>query len=96
MYTWIAYDISSNKARRKIALSCKRLGLTRIQKSNFLGKVKKRYLHDFEQTATSLINPKTDKIYLLPITKEMYQNMIRYGLDFDSERIEASIRNIFF
>ena len=44
MYTWIIYDISNDKARNKTAKLCKHLGLRRVQKSVFLGKVKKHKL----------------------------------------------------
>lgn len=37
MYTLVIYDITDNDIRMKIAQACKEAGLTRIQKSAFLG-----------------------------------------------------------
>jgi len=37
MHTLIIYDITDNKIRDRIATACKEAGLTRIQKSAFLG-----------------------------------------------------------
>ena len=38
-HTLIIYDITDDKIRMKIATACKTAGLTRIQKSAFLGKI---------------------------------------------------------
>jgi len=37
MFVWVAYDISDNNLRTRIADHCKDLGLVRFQKSIFLG-----------------------------------------------------------
>ncbi len=37
MMTLVIYDISENRTRSKVATTCRRFGLSRIQKSAFLG-----------------------------------------------------------
>ncbi|MCS7365010.1 MAG: CRISPR-associated endonuclease Cas2 [archaeon GB-1867-035] len=39
MHTLVIYDITDDKIRDRIATACKEAGLTRIQKSAFLGKL---------------------------------------------------------
>ena len=39
MMTLVIYDISDDRTRNKIASACKRFGLSRIQKSAFLGEM---------------------------------------------------------
>lgn len=39
MHTLVIYDITDNKIRERIAIACKEAGLTRIQKSAFLGRL---------------------------------------------------------
>lgn len=37
LYTLVIYDISNNELRQKVANACKSFGLSRIQKSAFMG-----------------------------------------------------------
>ena len=39
MYTLVIYDITDDKLRLKIARACEEHGLSRVQKSAFLGKI---------------------------------------------------------
>lgn len=93
MFLWVAYDISSNKNRRKVAIQCKRIGLVRIQKSVFMGRITKTSFRDFKEASAQLIS-KTDKLYLMPISPNMYKNMLLYGESFDIERISVKTINI--
>lgn len=79
MYTWIMYDISNDKARRKVAKLCLQLGLQRVQRSVFLGKVKKKYLREFRQEVKKLVDPKTDRLYVLRTSDQSLQRMRQIG-----------------
>lgn len=93
MFLWVAYDISSNKSRRKVAIWCKRIGLLRIQKSVFMGRVSKVSLRDFKAKTAPLI-AKTDKLYLMPISPDMYKQMLLYGESFNQERLSFKTINV--
>jgi len=47
MFVWVAYDISDNNLRTRIADHCKDLGLVRFQKSIFLGESDRATLQMF-------------------------------------------------
>jgi CRISPR-associated protein Cas2 len=79
MYTWIMYDISNDKARRKVAKLCLQLGLQRVQRSVFLGKVKKKHLREFRQEAKKLLDQQTDQLYVLRTSDQSLQRMRQIG-----------------
>ena len=70
MYTWIIYDISLDKARLKTAKLCQQLGLRRVQKSVFLGKVKKRKLEHFRQEVVALVDEARDRVFIFQSTEK--------------------------
>ena len=79
MYTWIIYDISNDKARNKTAKLCKHLGLRRVQKSVFLGKVKKHKLKLFRQEAAALVDKATGRVFIFQTTEKNIRKMLRVG-----------------
>lgn len=96
MYFWLAYDISDNKQRRRVSKLCERAGLVRIQKSIFLGKIKRKRARELEDEARQHIEIKTDRLYCLTLDKTSFQRMRRYGVDFDHGAMDALYQNIFF
>ena len=64
MLTWVVYDISKNRTRKKNRRSLFGLSeLQRIQKSVFLGDVPgNRVEEDFVQFSTDLLNLETDAV----------------------------------
>lgn len=80
MYVWIMYDVRADKARRRVARLCKQAGLHRVQQSVFLGKVKARRLREVYETAKTLLNPETDRICLLEITRASFRKMRQTGM----------------
>lgn len=89
MIVWVFYDISINKSRRKVAILCQQLGLHRVQQSVFLGFIKrKKHLRHFLQDAQKWINPKTDKLYVLPTDKKYYKQIIQQGVKIKKRKVE--------
>ena len=64
----IAYDISENNLRQRFSKHLRQIGMKRVQKSVFVGKVKKRERNDLYQQLLLKINTATDRILLLPIS----------------------------
>lgn len=96
MYLWLAYDISDHKQRRRVAKLCERAGLQRIQKSNFLGKLKAKRARKLEKEVQQHIEPANDKLYCLTLDRPTFRRMRRYGLDFDHAGLDARFQNLFF
>lgn len=81
MHTWIIYDISKNKARLKVAKLCRRMGMHRVQKSVFLGRLDKGRLRQFRREVNRTINLRTDKLFIVPLSKTAFKGLLRYGKD---------------
>lgn len=84
MYTWVVYDISKDGQRTKISNRCLQMGLQRVQKSVFWGKIPKRMLKQFELDVPQLINFKTDRLFIVPMNKKQHRNMLRFGVPLPS------------
>ncbi len=96
MYTWIIYDISNDKHRGIIAKNCKQMGLSRVQKSVFLGKAKPKDIDEFKNLAQPIVHKTTDKLFIVPMTEDEYQRMTRLGMEINTQRIRKEIHTLFF
>lgn len=75
MYYLIAYDISDNKTRRLAVKLCKKAGLTRIQRSLFMGAAPVPKVEDIRSELSPLLDPKTDSLTIQPLDKAAYQRL---------------------
>ena len=71
----VIYDISDNGVRERFANHLKALGLNRIQRSAFIGKVSSQTLKDIERAARRIINPETDIVHIFPLSSYEYTRM---------------------
>lgn len=78
MFYWVIYDISNNKARSKVSDKCKDYGLSRIQKSAFLGKLTKNKVEMLLSEIGSLVKEK-DKVFAVPACLSCYDSKITKG-----------------
>jgi CRISPR-associated protein Cas2 len=85
MVTWVLYDIENDKARTKIAKTCRQAGLYRVQLSCFLGTLQ----------IEALINEDVDKVYIFPMNKSELQQSILLGQAFDKKLVTDEIRMLF-
>ena len=77
MYLIIAYDISDDNTRTRIANKLKYFGLTRVQRSVFIGKGGYALAKDISRATQKLINPQTDSIIIfITPTKTIHQAII--------------------
>ena len=95
MLVWAIYDIEKNKIRNRIAKLCKQMGLYRVQKSVFLGKVGKSRLDELALESKELINEETDSVYIFPLCEEDFRKVIVLGLGFDKELVTDEVKNLF-
>lgn len=96
MFLWLAYDISDSRQRREVSRLCKQAGLVRIQKSVFLGKLKREAATELERASSQLIDAGTDRLYCMSLDKATYRAMRRYGQDFNHTELQAPFVHLFF
>jgi CRISPR-associated protein Cas2 len=95
MITWILYDIENDKARTKIAKSCKQAGLYRVQLSCFLGTIDKQQLDVLTLQIEAEINEAVDKVYIFPMNKGELQQSVLLGQAFDKKLVTDEIKMLF-
>ncbi len=69
MMTLVIYDISDDKTRGKVASTCKRFGLNRIQKSAFLGEITSSRRKEMIEVLRRLIRGENGNIQVFVICK---------------------------
>jgi CRISPR-associated protein Cas2 len=88
MLYWVIYDISKNSIRKRVSDKCKDYGLSRVQKSAFLGELtknKSEMLMTEIQGCTD--NKSSDCIFLIPQCKDCFSSREIIG-SFDEELIK--------
>ena len=83
MLVWAIYDISKNKIRSKVAKMCKDIGLYRVQKSVFLGKLARNELDELAVRSLDSIDKTTDSVYIFPMCEQDFRRCRLLGQGFD-------------
>ena len=96
MLTWVIYDISSDKIRLKVARLCKNAGLYRVQKSVFLGDIKKNRLDELHLQCEELIDEDTDSVYIFPMCEHDFKSVKTAGNAFDKNLVSDEVLSLFF
>lgn len=78
----VVYDISANKARKKIADQLKDRGLIRAQYSVFIGDLAKNRVDELALFAETLL-AEADRLYIIPVQRDalVASRMIGRGID---------------
>ncbi|MBK6930746.1 MAG: CRISPR-associated endonuclease Cas2 [Saprospirales bacterium] len=79
MFYWIIYDISRDRTRLKVSRACQRAGLHRVQKSVFLGKLRRKTLFALRTDFNRIVNWRTDKVFFVPMNNDEYRQIHRTG-----------------
>jgi CRISPR-associated protein Cas2 len=87
MLTWVVYDISKDRTRKKIADRCLDFGLQRVQKSVFLGEVAGNRVDEILEFSRELLNLETDAIYVFPMCRDEFDKVRIVGQGFDRKLI---------
>ena len=87
MLTWVVYDISSNKTRKKVADRCLDYGLYRVQKSVFLGDLEVNRVDEVALFSRELIDTERDSVYIFPMCREDFGKCQIIGQGFDGELV---------
>lgn len=90
------YDITSDKIRNRVAKQCKKYGLTRVQKSIFLGKMDYNRFEELTDYCLDEIEEETDSVYLFPFCQEDFRKINVLGQGFDKKLVNDEILSKFF
>jgi CRISPR-associated protein Cas2 len=93
---WVIYDISDDRIRNRVAKLCKAIGLERVQKSAFLGKLPTNRIDELSLQCEELIDTETDSVYLFPLCPEDFRRVKTLGLAFDPRYVNDEIISSFF
>lgn len=92
MLTWVMYDIVNDKTRLRVAKSCEKAGIYRVQYSVFLGNINKTKRKELTSQIEGLINPEIDRVYIFPMCNDDFQNCELMGQAFDPDLINDEVR----
>jgi CRISPR-associated protein Cas2 len=67
VWVLVVYDISENDKRNKVARELQRLGLSRIQRSAFVGDLDPQRYKDLVRICEKLVNGKEDILHIIPL-----------------------------
>lgn len=95
MLVWAIYDISKNKTRNKIVKLCKNIGLYRVQKSVFLGKLEPNDIDELKVQSSDVIDEKTDSVYIFPMCDADFKKAVLLGQAFDEALVTDQIKELF-
>lgn len=73
MQTLVIFDITSDKIRNKVGEACKDYGLTRIQKSAFLGDINHNRLEELRLRLKKILGMKPGNIQIFPLCDRDFQ-----------------------
>ncbi len=75
----VFYDISSDKKRMMVAEALKRLGLTRIQRSVFMGRGGYAKAKDVVRSVRRLLDPEKDSLVVVVVPDNYVRQMMVVG-----------------
>ncbi len=92
----ISYDISSSKIRKDFSDFLLSENFIRIQKSVFIGNIKKKYLFKKIQNWIENVENEKDSILLCPLCENDFKESYFMGKTFDIEDLELFEQFLFF
>lgn len=92
---WLIYDITANRKRSKVAKACLDIGLYRVQKSVFLGKLNRAQINELSDICNDLINKDNDSVYIFPMCEKDFKKVKLLGQAFDKKLINDEVKNFF-
>ena len=96
MIVWVLYDIKNDKARGRVAKTCKQAGLYRVQFSVFLGTLTSNEKDSLEMEIQELIEEDEDSVYIFPMSKNELNDTALLGQAFDKKFVTNEVKALFF
>ncbi|MCX8189558.1 MAG: CRISPR-associated endonuclease Cas2 [Nitrososphaeria archaeon] len=88
MFTLVIYDITEDDLRSDVANACKRYGLTRVQKSAFLGNISSALRKELIATLNQIIRDTENNIQVYVICRPDLSLKVELGKPFRGEESE--------
>jgi CRISPR-associated protein Cas2 len=95
MICWVMYDIKDDRTRTKIAKTCERAGLYRVQYSVFLGTIEANEKDTLQVQIEDLMDEEEDSVYMFPMSKDELKATTLLGQAFDKKRITDEVKALF-
>jgi len=92
---WVIYDIAIDRARTRVAKTCKDKGLFRVQKSAFLGTLNKNQIDELKIMCEDCINPDKDSVYIFPMCEDDFKKVKLLGRAFDKDLVTDEVKALF-
>ena len=90
MLCLVLYDITANKARKKVADHLLDQGLTRAQYSVFIGTLAKNRADEIALIAELLL-AETDRLYIIPVERDALGTARMVGLGIDKSLVSDEL-----
>jgi CRISPR-associated endonuclease Cas2 len=90
MLCLVLYDITANKARKKVADHLLDQGLTRAQYSVFIGTLAKNRADEIALFAELLL-AETDRLYIIPVERDALGTARMVGLGIDKSLVSDEL-----
>jgi len=88
MFTLVIYDITEDDIRSDVANACKRYGLTRVQKSAFLGNISSALRKELIATLNQIIEGTENNIQVYVICRPDLSLKVELGKPYRGEESE--------
>ena len=92
LLVWLVYDISSDKIRTRLAKVAKQKGLSRVQKSVFLGTLNRTEIDELALMCKDAIDEESDSVYIFPMCKDDFGKTRLIGRGFDRDRVTDEVK----
>ena len=86
----VLYDITANKARKKVADHLLNQGLVRAQYSVFIGTLAKNRADEIVLYAETLL-AETDRLYIIPVERDALSTARMVGLGIDESLVSDEL-----
>ncbi|MEB3780370.1 MAG: CRISPR-associated endonuclease Cas2 [Desulfurococcales archaeon] len=87
----VVYDVSDNSDRLRLSRRLQAMGLSRIQRSAFVGVAQRARVRDIARMASRIINPESDVVHLFTVPEAEWRRVVVLGRPWRQEAIENVI-----
>lgn len=75
MFVMVMYDISSNRARRRVAVACLDLGMKRVQHSVFVGSASAKQRERIYARLCAALEEEAGLIHVMPLHRDNLEGL---------------------
>lgn len=95
MLTWVVYDISEDRVRKKLSDKLIAEGLYRVQNSVFLGNIENNRIDEIAVFSEDIVDEDTDSVYVFPMCQEDFEKVELIGRVFNKAMVNDELKSFF-